>query len=115
MKVDGPMAGEPRQTRSISERPMLSRSIAAFVLVVLSAGLAQAQITPIASGLPEGANNYGLNLYGYERPITAQDIRELEIEHKYKETLKKIPNKKQSNDPWAGVRPAAVADRHRPM
>ena len=96
---------------------MFFRSIAAFILIISSAGLAEAQITPIASGLPEGANNYGLNLYGYgyERPITAQDMREMEIEQKYKETLKKIPNKKPVNDPWAGVRPAAVADRHRPM
>jgi hypothetical protein len=77
---------------------------------------AHAQITPIASGLPEGANNYGFSLSpGYERPLTAQDMREQEIEHKYKETLKKIPNKKPVNDPWAGVRAAPVADRHRPM
>ena len=94
---------------------MFLRSIAAFALVVLSASLAQAQITPIASGLPDSAYNYGLNLYGYERPITAQDMREMEIEQKYKETLRKIPNKKPPRDPWAGVRPAAVEDRHRPM
>jgi hypothetical protein len=95
---------------------MFLRSIAASALIVLSAGLAEAQITPIASGLPEGANNYGFSLSpGYERPITAQDMREQEIEHKYKETLKKIPNKKPANDPWAGVRAAPVADRHRPM
>lgn len=87
----------------------------AFVAVVLSAGLARAQITPIASGLPEGVGNYGLNLNGYERPITAQDMREQEIEKKYRETLKKIPNKKPPSDPWAGVRAAPVADRYRPM
>jgi hypothetical protein len=90
--------------------------IIAFVTVLLSAGLARAQITPIASGLPEGADGYRFGLTpGYERPLTAQDIREQEIERKYKETLKKIPNKKLSNDPWAGVRAAPVADRHRPM
>jgi hypothetical protein len=95
---------------------MFLRSIAAFTFIALSAGLAEAQITPIASGLPEGANNYGFSLSpGYERPITAQDMREQEIEYKYKETLKKIPNKKPTNDPWAGVRAAPVADRHRPM
>jgi hypothetical protein len=94
---------------------MFLRPTIAFTLIVLSARLAEAQITPIASGLPDNAYNYGLNLYGYERPITAQDMREQEIERKYKETMRKIPNKKPSNDPWAGVRPAAVADRHRPM
>jgi hypothetical protein len=90
-----------------------------FLSLILP-GSAEAQITPIASGLPENANNYGYGLslspgYGYERPMTAQDMRELEIEQKYKETMRKIPNKKPSKDPWAGVRPAAVADRHRPM
>jgi len=94
---------------------MLFKQFAAATLILLSAGFAQAQITPIASGLPEGVGNYGLNLNGYERPITARDMREQEIEAKYKETLKKIPNKKPSNDPWAGVRTTPVADRHRPM
>ena len=70
------------------------------------------------SGLPDNANDFRLGLtpsYGYERPLTAQDMREQEIEYKYKETLKKIPNKKPVNDPWAGVRAVPVADRHRPM
>ncbi|WP_068024243.1 hypothetical protein [Rhodoplanes sp. Z2-YC6860] len=90
--------------------------IAVFSLFYLIGGSAHAQITPIASGLPEGANNYSFGLSpGYERPLTAQDMREQEIEYKYRETLKKIPNKKPTNDPWAGVRAAPVADRHRPM
>ncbi len=97
---------------------MCNRAIIAFIIVLLSSGLAQAQITPIASGLPEGADMYrfGIPTGDYERPITAQDMREMEIERKYKETLKKIPNKKPSKDPWAGVRTApVVADRYRPM
>jgi hypothetical protein len=95
---------------------MFHAPIAALIIVALSAGLARAQITPIASGLPDNANDFRLGLTpGYERPLTAQDMREQEIERKYKETLKKIPNKKPSNDPWAGVRAAPVADRHRPM
>jgi hypothetical protein len=95
---------------------MFQAPIAALIIVILSAGLACAQITPIASGLPEGTDGYRFGLTpGYERPLTAQDMREQEIERKYKETLKKIPNKKPSNDPWAGVRAAPVADRHRPM
>lgn len=95
---------------------MFHLPIIAFAIVLLSAGLARAQITPIASGLPEGADSYRFGLTpGYERPLTAQDMREQEIEKKYRETLKKIPNKKPPNDPWAGVRAAPVADRHRPM
>ena len=95
---------------------MLSKPLAAAILVVLSAGFARAQITPITSGLPENANNYGFSLSpGYQRPISAQDMREMEIERKYNATLKKIPNKKPLSDPWAGVRPDPVADRHRPQ
>jgi hypothetical protein len=95
---------------------MLRRPTIAFIIVFLSTGFAHAQITPITSGLPDHAYHYGYSLSpGYERPISAQDIRELEIERKYNETLKKIPNKKPANDPWSGVRPAPVADRHRPM
>jgi hypothetical protein len=93
---------------------MFHAPIVALVLIVLSASFAHAQITPIASGLPDNANDYRFGRTpGYERPLTAQDMREVEIERKYKETLKKIPNKKPTNDPWAGVRP--VADRYRPM
>jgi hypothetical protein len=95
---------------------MLLKPFTAAALVLLSAGHARAQITPITSGMPDNANNYGYSLMpSYERPISAQDMRELEIERKYRETLKKIPNKKQANDPWAGVRAAPVADRHRPQ
>jgi len=37
----------------------------------------------------------------------------MEIERKYRETLARIPNKKPSRDPWAGVRTPAAEDRHR--
>ena len=95
---------------------MLLKPFTAAALVLLSAGIARAQITPITSGMPDNANSYGYSLMpSYERPISAQDMRELEIERKYRETLKKIPNKKPANDPWAGVRAAPVADRHRPQ
>ena len=93
---------------------MLLKPFAAAALVLLSAGVARAQITPITSGLPDGAGGYGYSLSpGYETPISAQSYRDVEIERKYRETLKKIPDKKPSNDPWAGVRQAPVADRHR--
>jgi hypothetical protein len=110
------MAPDRHLTKGISERAMFNRPIVAVAIMVLSAGLARAQITPIASGLPEGADGYRFGLTpGYERPLTAQDMREQEIEKKYKETLKKIPDKKPSNDPWAGIRASPVADRHRPI
>jgi hypothetical protein len=101
---------------NFAEHAMLRTPTVAFIIALLSAGLARAQITPITSGLPDRGYNYGYSLSpDYERPITAQDMREMEIERRYNETLKKIPNKKPSNDPWSGVRPAPVADRLRPQ
>ena len=95
---------------------MSLKPLAAVALVLLSAGFARAQITPITSGLPDNSTNTGFALTpGYETPMSAQSARDMEIERKYNETLKKIPNKKPSNDPWAGVRAAPVADRHRPQ
>jgi hypothetical protein len=95
---------------------MLLKPFAAAAMVLLSAGFAHAQITPITSGLPDHGYNYGYNLSpGYETPMSAQSVRDMEIERRYNETLKKIPNKKPSNDPWAGVRADPVADRHRPQ
>ena len=108
--------GHDAPTALVPGLSMSSKSLAAAILVVLSAGFARAQITPITSGLPENANNYGFSLSpGYETPMSAQSVRDMEIERRYNETLKKIPNKQPSNDPWAGVRAAPVADRHRPM
>jgi hypothetical protein len=35
-------------------------------------------------------------------------------EQQYRETLKRIPDKKASKDPWATIRPNPAIDRHRP-
>ena len=93
---------------------MLSKFLCAAAIAVLSAEFARAQVADISRALPDSAN-YGLSLTPiYERPITAQDMRDMEIERKYRETLARIPNKKPSRDPWAGVRTPAAEDRHRP-
>jgi hypothetical protein len=94
--------------------------ILAAALVMLSAGLARAQVNDITTGLPDYGSNYFYLTPSYERPITAEDMRRDNlIEQKYRETLRtKIPDKKPSNDPWRNVRPAATAaayDRHRPQ
>jgi len=47
--------------------------------------------------------------------MTAADMRSQEVERDYRKALTKIPNKKPPKDPWAGVRPAAADDRHRPQ
>jgi len=94
---------------------MLRLSIAALALAVLPAELARAQITDITTGRPPGADGQGISFLGaYERPMTAADMRAQEIERDYRKTMAKIPDKKPSKDPWAGIRAATPADRHRP-
>lgn len=94
---------------------MPTKLLCAAAFVLLSAEFARAQVNDISKALPNSAG-YGFNLTpSYERPITAQDMRDMEINRKYRETLAKIPNKKPSRDPWAGIRPATAEDRHRPQ
>lgn len=93
-------------------------ALAVLALVLLLAEFARAQITDITSGRPPGADGTGISFLGaYERPMSAADMRSQEIERDYRRALTKIPNKKPSNDPWAGVRPTAARadDRHRPQ
>jgi hypothetical protein len=102
---------------------MLRDSIAAPALAVLAlaflpAEFARAQITDITSGRPPGADGTGISFLGaYERPMSAADMRSQEIERDYRRALTKIPNKKPSSDPWAGIRSTTTRaeDRHRPQ
>ena len=96
---------------------MLRLSIfAALALAVVPAESARAQITDITTGRPPGADGQGISFHGfYERPMTAADMRAQEIERDYRKTMAKIPDKKPSKDPWAGVRATTPADRHRPQ
>jgi hypothetical protein len=94
---------------------MLRKLIAAAAIAVLPAGLARAQVADIRTGLPAGS--YYWNSYPiYEHSRTPEQAgREFEIEQNYRAAVKKIPDKKGSNDPWRNIRPAASAvDRHRP-
>ena len=98
----------------------------AAALVILSAGLAQAQMTDPLPGYG-GPNDYNYPIWGispdYEQVRSpAQLQRDAEIERRYNETLRtKIPDKKaSSNDPWRTVRRAPSPpvvnkpDRYRP-
>jgi hypothetical protein len=95
---------------------MLRLLIAAFALAlaVLPAEVARAQITDITTGRPPGADGQGISFFGaYERPLTAADMRAQEIERDYRRTMAKIPDRKPSKDPWAGIRATTPVDRHR--
>jgi hypothetical protein len=95
---------------------MLCKLLAAAAITILSAGFARAQVQDVSRALPNGPASYGYTLSPiYERPITAQDMREMEIERDYRAALSKIPNKKPPRDPWAGVRQVTPEDRHRPQ
>ena len=99
---------------------MLRMPIAATVLIVLSAGLARAQVTGPIPNTPQD-DSYSWNMWAITtRTQTPEDAgREHEIERKYQETLRtKIPDKKPSNDPWKNIRTAptaAAVDRHKPQ
>jgi hypothetical protein len=95
---------------------MMPKLLRATAMIVLSAGLARAQVQDISRALPPTPAGYGYTLSPiYERPITAQDMRETEIDRNYRAALNKIPNKKPSRDPWTGVRQVTPEDRHRPQ
>ena len=93
--------------------------ILAAAIAVLSAGHAHAQVADITTGRPE-SSYYGWTAFPlYENSRVPEQVgREVEIERNYREAVKKIPDKKPSNDPWKSVRPAPAAattafDRHR--
>lgn len=99
---------------------MLPKLVAAAVIVMLSAGLARAQMTDALPGYggPDDFQYPGWSMLpGSGRRTPEQLRRDAEIERKYRETVNsKIPDKKASNDPWRKIRPSpasSVADRHR--
>ena len=93
---------------------MLRQLIIAAAIVVLFTGTARAQV--VAGDSPNRWN--AAWAYGVSRshdPETAWRRQEEErAERKYQEVVKRIPDKKPSNDPWKNVRQAPTeADRHR--
>jgi hypothetical protein len=99
---------------------MLRKLLVAAAIAVLSAGFAHAQVTPPDSIMPDTNHFNMFPVYGSSR-LPEQVGRDIEIERNYREAVKRIPDKKPSNDPWKSIRaaparPAATAatlDRHR--
>ena len=99
---------------------MLHRIILAIAIIVLLAGIARGQ------GLPGDSPNSGIGAAVANSPASIRNILRLhgpegswsdyEGEQRYRETLKKIPNRKPSSDPWRTIRQTPTAsspDRHR--
>jgi hypothetical protein len=91
---------------------MFHLPLVAAVLLVLSAEFARAQVHDITTGRPEYSGlDWSLAPAYWNSRSPEQAGRDTEIEEKYREAVKKIPDKKASNDPWKSVRPAAPAAR----
>jgi hypothetical protein len=96
------------------------RTLLGATALVLLAGAAAAQVTPITSGVADGYDMPRISEWSpyYQRSRTPEDAgRDTEIEANYRAAVAKIPDKKPSNDPWKSIRPATAAavDRHRPQ
>jgi hypothetical protein len=96
----------------------MSRAIAILhqlvgaVAIVLFAGTALAQVPGDSPSAGNAAWAYGVA----RSHDPEKSWREQEDERKYQKVIKKIPEKRSSNDPWKGVRQestASPADRHR--
>jgi hypothetical protein len=94
----------------------LKQLVGAVATITLFAGTARAQVL----GDSPSAGNAAW-AYGVARSHDPEKAwREQEDEQKYRDAIKKIPERKSANDPWKGVRtestassPMSSADRHR--
>jgi hypothetical protein len=95
---------------------MLLQFVGAAAIVVLIAGAALGQVpgdSPNAGVGSAVAGSRGLGIIS--RPLD-DSWQTHESERSYRETVKRIPDKKPATDPWKAVRQAPAAspsDRHR--
>lgn len=97
---------------------MSAHLVKAIVIVVLLAGTARAQVVPGDSpNMGIGAAVAGSRGLGVvSKPHIWQGYESEKSERAYTETVKRIPNKKPSNDPWKSIRQTPAApDRHQPQ
>jgi hypothetical protein len=92
-------------------KAMLRILLGAAALTVLLTGTASAQFKS-SNGNTAGGGDIPVNMLpDTRRHLTPEEAqRERDIESRYNETVNnKIPDKKSSNDPWGGMRPAPAA------
>jgi hypothetical protein len=93
---------------------MPRKLLAALLFVVVCPGAAPAQYTGPVPGTGFDDQQFYWNLQPSGRRVRSQ--ADIDIERRYEETLRnRIPDKKASRDPWAGVRTTTTRteDRHR--
>jgi len=84
------------------EQEMLPRFICAGAIVLLVAGPAVAQSNGDAS-----SSKLGIPIVPQSAPLTPEQIeRQKSLDRDYEATMRKLPNKKTSADPWGDIRPA---------
>jgi hypothetical protein len=86
---------------------MVRLLIGVAALVAVFAGVTHAQLPPLPVVGP---------LLNGERPDPGENaLQQAESERLHRATLKNIPDRKASKDPWHSIRPDATQiDRHRP-
>ena len=93
---------------------MSSPAVKVVTIIALLTGTAHAQILPGDSpNMGIGAAVAGSRGLGVvSRPHVWEGYQS---ERSYNDTVKRIPNKKSSNDPWKNIRgPSTTEDRHQP-
>jgi len=78
---------------------MLRRFIYAGVIIVLFAGPAAAQDT------------FGIPVNQQKAPTQEEIARQKATDDAYNKTMKKIPDKNSSTDPWGNIRPTTSATK----
>jgi hypothetical protein len=108
-------ASPPTALRSATTA--IRRIVGAAALVALFGGPADAQIAGDSPNMGIGAavaNSPGRPGGISRSSAPAGTQSDYHGEQQYRETLKRIPDKKVSKDPWATIRPNPAIDRHRP-
>jgi len=85
-------------------RAMLHKLIQAGAIVALLTGDAYCQVGGTTNSASDPMH---FNMApGASRRTPEEELRDREVESKYRETVSKIPDKKASSDPWGNVRAA---------
>jgi hypothetical protein len=84
---------------------MLARFVCASVAVVLIAGTAAAQSNSNSGSAPQ--SNLSVPIVPQAAPSTREQLeRQKALDSAYEATMRKVPDKKSSADPWGDLRSA---------
>ncbi len=88
---------------------MLRTLIGAAALSVVLTGAAHAQLGNTGNTGNTASDNMKMNMLPGDRHLTPEEQqREREIEARYNETVRDMPDKKGAKDPWGNLRPSGA-------